>query len=108
LRKRIVTPAVRELRPLFRTQSGACYTQDATGRIYRDGEPVYSGPLFAVSFPPDGVLVVGASALLFFDSPTRIGWRVTTPIVELFAQPIVATPAREARAADPSTPAEER
>lgn len=91
-----MTPVVRELRPLFRTQSGACYTQDPTGRIYRDGEPVYSGPLFAVSFPPNGVLVVGASAMLFFDSPTRIGWRVTTPIVELFAQPVVAAPAREA------------
>ena len=77
--------------PLFRTASGALYAQDASGRIYRDDVPQFSGPLIAVDAPqtPDGRLAVGCSAFLLIDDGTQFGWRMTTAIVELFREPTV-------------------
>jgi hypothetical protein len=79
--------------PLFRTESGALYAQDASGRIYRDDVPQFSGALVAVDTPesPDGKLAVGCRAFLLVDNGTQLGWRITTAIVELFSEPTVPT-----------------
>lgn len=81
----------RGLIPLFRTGSGALYAQDAEGRIYRDGQLMFSGALLAVAVPqsPDGKLAVGFRAFLLIDHGDRLGWRITTQITELFSEPVV-------------------
>lgn len=83
----------RALTSLFRTESGALYAQDADGHIYRNGQLTFSGALIAVAVPqsPDGKLAVGCRAFLLIDHGDHLGWRITTRITELFAEPIVPT-----------------
>jgi hypothetical protein len=76
---------------LWRTESGACYTQDSTGRIYRNGELEAIGPLlaFVVRRSPDRTVALDCRVFLVLDNGLRQNWRLTTRVTELYAQPTV-------------------
>ncbi len=78
---------------LFQSASLSLYEQDPDGVVYRNGTRLNGGQLVAFGQPDAGVegsLAVGRCAALLFDDTFSTFMSVSTPIVFLVREPLVA------------------